>query len=132
MEAHMLRPGDLIPHFDVTDLHRRAVAYSTIWQRKNLVLITLPTSDSDEAFRNYVSQVTAQGPALTGDDTEWVITQDTVAGIPSPAVVVADRWGEIVHVGTGAQASELPPADEIVEWVTYVQHRCPECEGEAQ
>ena len=60
----MLRPGDLIPHFDVTNLQREAFAYSSIWQRKNLVLIALPASDSDGAFRNYVSQVTAQGPAF--------------------------------------------------------------------
>ena len=128
----MLQRGDLLPHFAVRTLDGDAMTYSTIWQRKNLVLIALPASDSDGAFRDYVSQVAAQGPALTGDDTEWVITRDTVAGIPSPAVIVADRWGEIVHIATGSQAGELPRAHELVEWVTYVRHQCPECEGEAK
>ena len=61
-----------------------------------------------------------------------MITRDTVSGIPSPAVIVADRWGEIVHIAAGSQAGELPQAHELVEWVTYVQHQCPECEGEAR
>jgi peroxiredoxin len=132
MEDGMLQPGDLVPHFEVTNLKGETVSYSTIWQRRNLVLIALPASDSGGTFGNYVSQVTAQGPSLTGDDTAWVITGDAVAGIPSPAVVVADRWGEIVHIARGSEAGELPPAHDVVEWVTYVQHQCPECEGEAK
>jgi hypothetical protein len=132
MEARMLRPGHLLPHFDVTNVQGENVVYSTIWQQRNLVLVSLPAVDPDGTFTNYVSQLTPRGPAATGDDTVWVITRDAVTGVPSPSVIVADRWGEVVHVGTGTQPSELPPADEIVDWVTYVQHQCPECEGEAK
>ena len=128
----MLRPGDPIPHFDVTNLHGEAVAYSTIWQHRNLVLITLPGVDPEGTFTDYASQVTAEGRPPTGAHTEWVVTRESVTGIPSPAVIVADRWGEIVHVATGSHARELPAAHELVEWVTYVQHRCPECEGESK
>ncbi len=128
----MLQRGDLIPHFDVTSLQGDTVSYSTLWQRRNLVLITVPASDPDGTFTHYVSQLSARGPASTAADTEWVITRDAVTGVPCPGVVVADRWGEVIHVATGSQASELPLADELVDWVTYVQHQCPECEGEAK
>lgn len=125
-------PGDLIPHFDVTDLEGRPVAYSTIWQRRNLVLVGIPASDPDGTFDHYVAQLAAEGPALTGEDTAWVITRDPVAGVPCPGVVVADRWGEVAHVAAGSQVRDLPAVGEIAEWVTYVQHQCPECQGETK
>ena len=126
----MLRPCDLVPHFDVTNLEGQAVTYSTIWQRRNLVLVTLPASDPDGAFSNYAGRVAADVP--TAGDTACVITRDVVTGIPSPGIVVADRWGEIVYVADGTQVAALPSTQELVEWVSYVQHRCPECEGEAK
>jgi hypothetical protein len=45
---------------------------------------------------------------------------------------VADRWGEIVYIAGGVQVAELPSPHELADWVSYVQHRCPECEGEAK
>lgn len=126
----MLRRGDLVPHFDVTTLEGEAVTYSTIWQRRNLVLVTLPATDPDGTFRNYADQIRAHFTAET--DTACVITREPAIGIPQPAVVVADRWGEIIYMATGAQAAEFPRPCELVEWVSYVRHQCPECEGEAR
>lgn len=127
----MLQPGDLMPHFDVTTIRGEQVAYSAIWQRRNLVLVTVPTSDPDGTFGGYISQL-ARGTASAADDTAWIITRDMVAGVPCPGVVVADRWGEVAHVASESQAGQLPLADEIVEWVTYLQHQCPECQGETK
>jgi hypothetical protein len=50
----MLRPGDLLPHFGVTDLYGKRVDYSSIWQRKNLVLVML--TDADLSSRSYAEQ----------------------------------------------------------------------------
>jgi peroxiredoxin len=127
----MLQRGDLVPHFEVTNLEGDTVSYSTIWQRRNLVLVSVPSTDPDGTFSQYVCQLRAEGPAVTRDDTEWVITRDRVAGIPCPAVVVADRWGEIALIAMGPQVADLPQRHEVAEWVTYVQHQCPECQGEA-
>jgi hypothetical protein len=44
-------------------------------------------------------------------------------------VLFADRWGEVVHVEATA---ELPAATALLEWLDYVERRCPECEGEAR
>ena len=128
----MLQPGDLVPHFEVTNLHGETVSYSTIWQRRNLVLIAVRASDPDGTFTTYVSSLSAGMPAAVAADTDCVITGDTVPGMPSPGVVVADRWGEIVHVARGSHVGELPPPQELWDWVDYVQRRCPECEGEAK
>jgi ABC-type Fe3+/spermidine/putrescine transport system ATPase subunit len=120
-----------VPHFEIRNLQGQEVRYSAIWQRRNLVLVTLPASDEDGSFRAYVSELT-QMAAQQVRGTELVITRDAVAGIPCPGVIIADRWGEIVQVATGSQVAQLPPAHEVVDWVTYVQHQCPECQGEAR
>ncbi len=126
----MLQPGDLLPHFEVTDLYGSRVDYSSIWQRKNLVLVML--SDTDPSSRPYADQLMARSRDLKKNDTEWVVTCDRIAGMPNPGAVVADRWGELMHVAHAPDVAHLPVPDELVEWVEYVQHRCPECEGEAR
>lgn len=126
----MLQPCDLVPHFDVTDLRGERVQYSSIWQRKNLVLVTLP--DADLPSRNYADSLMARVGGVNDGDTAYVVTRDHVAGIPCPGVVVADRWGEIAHVAQPSRAADLPTPDELVDWVHYLRHRCPECEGEAK
>jgi len=127
----MLQRGDLVPHFSLRTLEGLTVRYSTIWQRRNLVLITLPISDS-ETSRAYLSRLASENPALGGHETDYVITRDIVAGTPCPGVVVADRWGEIVHVVAGSDVADLPPPAELFEWVTYLQSQCPECQGETK
>jgi hypothetical protein len=126
----MLHTGDLLPHFELTDLYGCRVDYSSIWQRKNLVLVML--SDTDPSSRSYADQLMARGRDSKKNDTEWVVTCDRIAGMPNPGAVVADRWGELMHVAHAPDVAHLPVPDELVEWVDYVRHRCPECEGEAR
>lgn len=125
-----LKPGDLIPHFSVTDLDGRQVDYSSIWQRKQLVLVML--SDSGPSSHSYAEQLMARGREAHDDNTAWLVTGERIAGLPNPGAIVADRWGELMHVAQGTALADLPRPDELVEWADYVQHRCPECEGEAR
>jgi hypothetical protein len=127
----MFHKGELIPHIDVTTVDGGRFAYSDIWQRKNLVLVSLSPEESD-ANDEYLSQLTTQMSDLTGDDTACVITQTHIPGIPAPAVVVADRWGEIHHVTNTPRVEDLPTPQELVEWLRYIRCQCPECEGEAK
>jgi hypothetical protein len=127
----MLHAGDAVPHFEVTTLQGRKVEYSTIWQRRNLVLISVPPEDA-VSTRAYTLQLATELPAGSEHDTEWVVTRDIVAGLRRPGVLVADRWGEIVHVAAGPDVADLPRPDELSEWITYLQRQCPECEGEAK
>ncbi len=126
----MLQRGDQVPHFEVRDVDGHSIRYSTIWQRRNLVLLVVSAAYADSAVR-HIADLAATAPAF-GANTTVVITSDAVPGLDAPAVVVADRWGEIVYVTATADAADLPPARELLEWISYVETRCPECEGEAK
>jgi hypothetical protein len=129
--SEMLKTGDLLPHFNVITLGGERFVYSDIWQRKNLLLVSLSHADS-AGNAEYVSQLTSQMSALTGDDIVCVVTSDNIAGLPTPGVVVADRWGEIHHVAHAARIEDLTSPAGLVEWSRFIQHQCPECEGEAK
>ena len=120
-----------MPMFTVTNAVDGArVHYGDIWQRKNLVLVTASESDSTAAA--YTASIVAAAPRLASADATVIVTWNVVAGIPSPAVVVADRWGEIYYIINSGRAADLPSPDELLEWVGYVQNECPECQGEAR
>ena len=126
----MLQPRNLLPHFEVADLGGKRFQYSSIWQRKNLALVILP--DSDPQSRHYADRLMAKVRGLNDDDTEWVLTRGPVEGLPRCGVVVADQWGEIVHLADSSRVQDLPPAEDLIDWVRYLEYRCPECEGEAR
>jgi len=123
-----LQRGDQVPRFEVRNLQGEPFSYSTIWQRQNLVLVTVPEGIELSDPKGLAS--------LTRDfaarETVLVITRDRIAGLPSPGAIVADRWGEIVHVAAAPDVNDLPAASELIEWIDYVRIRCPECEGEAK
>jgi hypothetical protein len=127
----MLQKGELVPHFSVTTVEGERFDYSNIWQRKNLVLLSLPHEES-AGRANYLSELTTRMSELSANDYACVITEDSVSGLPSAGVVVADRWGEIHHVAHAARVEDLPSPDGLLEWLRYVQIQCPECEGEAK
>jgi peroxiredoxin len=127
----MLQRGDSVPHFDVNTNEDRRISYATIWQHRNLVLIVFPDVTC-AACDAYIAQLTAQIAAFAGQNSELVITRDPMPGIPSPSAVVADKWGEIVYVATASDVADLPSVQELVDWVSYLQTQCPECEGEAR
>ena len=125
----VLHSGDAVPHFDVTTVDGPVIRYAAIWQRRNLVLVTL---DSSEADNRYAAAVANNADEFARRAAECVITYDDIAGLRAPGVLVADRWGEVVYAVTGSAVSELPSPRELIEWLEYVEHRCPECEGEAR
>lgn len=125
----MLQPHDPVPHFVVADLDDRTVTYAAIWQHAHLLLVSLGNAVTpDDRLLGYVREIRA----LAADDLACVITRDSVPGLPSPGAIVADRWGEIVHVAPAADVWSLPSAENLAEWVAYLRIQCPECEGEAR
>jgi hypothetical protein len=123
----MLQRGDLVPHFNVRSIDGRAMAYSSIWQRRNLVLISLASHAC--VTDGYAACIAAA--SQDDQETVWIVTEDAVDGVPHPGVVVSDRWGEIVHIASASQDG-LPNVDELLEWVSFTRMRCPECEGETK
>jgi hypothetical protein len=120
-----------VPHFTVTRIDGTPAAYAGVWQLRNLLLVVLPDHPS-AAESDYLARLTARDSDWTSLDTACVITRDEVSGVPRPGVLVADRWGEIHLVAGAATVGELTPLDELVEWLRYISHKCPECEGEAR
>ena len=126
-----MQTGESVPHFDLNTLSGQRFSYASIWQYRSLVLVTLP-ADESEATRRYSSRLLARTAEFLAKNAECVVTRDHVSGLPSPGAVVADRWGEIIHVATAPDVDSLPSPDELLEWIDYLEKRCPECEGEAR
>ena len=124
-------PRDLLPMFTVTNaIDGALVRYQDVWQRKNLLLVMAPENDPTAA--EYRKALIEAATTLAAEDTTFVVTSNTIPGIPSPGVVVADRWGEIYYVKSAGRAADLPTLDDLAEWLRYVQNECPECQGEAR
>jgi len=49
-------------------------------------------------------------------------------GLAVPAIVVADRFGEIWAAWQGGDAHALPDSEEIVAWLEFIERQCPECD----
>jgi hypothetical protein len=123
----MLQPHDSVPHFRVKTIGGEFFSYDAIWQRKNLVLVVLT-----DAGGTYGSSVAARSAEFRQHETECVVTLDEIPGLAAPGLLIADRWGEIVFVKAAPLSTDLPAVEELMEWVGYLQRRCPECEGEAR
>ena len=129
--ASLLRAGDLVPHFSVVDAAGRRVSYrDAAWQRRELVLITLPPGAGIAAGSpaGRLAEWGRQAPA----EVAVIVTADPVPGMPSCGFAVADRWGEIAVVQPSASPAALPSPEQLAEWVSYVQRQCPECQGETR
>jgi hypothetical protein len=104
--------------------------YQDVWQRRNLVLVL--AAENDPTAAEYTKALIEAVPSLPANDTTFVVTSDAIRGIPSPGVVIADRWGEIYYVKGAGRAADLPTPSALGEWLRYVQNECPECQGEAR
>src|ERR671922_1572149 len=107
-----------VPHFDVTTLDGQRVRYDEIWQRRNLVLLVVSPHEREAAAR-YASQIDGRRREFEDAETTIVMTTDAVPGFAPPRVVIADRWGEILHIGSSpsGEVSQLPNVDEVLSWV---------------
>lgn len=121
MGGMALQRGGALPHFEVTTTGGARVRYADIWQRQPLVLVSTP---ADDAGTKYVSRVAAREPDVSARDARLVTTHDAIAGLPQPAALVADEWGEIAFISHGG---DLPDPEELVDWLDHVRHQCPEC-----
>ena len=119
----MLHKGDQVPHFTVHDVRGPVVSYKDVWQRKNLLFLSLP-SEPPGNIGDYLAALDARLTELTAHDTAVVITNEFVEGLPCPGAVVADRYGAIHWTAEAASVDEMPNPTELIEWLRYVQMRC--------
>jgi choline dehydrogenase-like flavoprotein len=117
-----------MPHFDVTTLDGQHVQYDDIWQRRNLVLVLVSPQERD-AGAWYALQLQARRDEFEREETTVVVTTDGVPKLPTPAALVADRWGEILYLETASsgQTFRVPDVNELLSWVHFIEIQCPEC-----
>jgi hypothetical protein len=117
-----------VPHFDVMTIDGQHVHYDDIWQRRNLVLVLVASQDR-EAGARYASQLHARQAEFDREESTVVVTTEAVPKLTAPAVLVADRWGEIVFLETasGGRTFRWPDVDQLSSWVHFVEIQCPEC-----
>ena len=125
-----IRAHDVMPMFTATNADGTLVRYDDIWQRKNLLLVSLPPDDPTAAA--YATSLSVLELDLAAYDAVLLVTTTRVEGVPSPGVVVADRWGEVYYVQEADRAAGLPAPDELTDWLRFVRNECPECQGETR
>lgn len=127
-----LARGARVPHIRVRQLDGTPFDSDAIWQRRNLLLVALGAVPDGDGTPAWLAALEAVRPACAAHEAVVVVTRDAVPGLAAPGVVVADRWGEVVFAETAATVAALPSAATLVEWLRFVDHACPECEGEAR
>lgn len=134
-ERPSLERGARLPTLRVRRTDGAMFDDAEVWQRRNLLLVRVPADDalvSDEDAARWLRALDQARPDLQRYEAAVVVTRDDVAGLSAPGVVVADRWGEVQFVALAARTAELPDVATLMEWLRFVDHACPECEGEAR
>lgn len=49
-------------------------------------------------------------------------------GAPATVVYITDRFGEIASVHPEVSGKQLPPVEDVLKTLEFINHRCPECE----
>lgn len=117
----MFEPRARVPHFLVRAVDGNQVDYRSIWQTHNLLLVCLDATQDSAPFAAVAGDLGARQRELETLQSRLVVTREIVAGTPRPGVVVADRWGDIYAT---IDASSLRDADDLLEWVAFVQKKC--------
>lgn len=122
-----LRPGDLVSHFEGVTLEGRDVPHEELWQHRNVVLFVVPT-ELGTAASSYLTALEGRLSELKPSDTSLVLSRHAIDGVPMNTLVIADRWGEVVHLSQlGSDPTGWPSIDGVVEWVEFIRVKCPEC-----
>lgn len=146
--------GRTILPFTLPDSDGQLVRSWSYRQRRNLVLffhhgascatcraLLHDLARSLEAFRDEEAVIFPIGPDLPAEagvlaralSCAFPLLSDpagTIAaqhGIEAPAVLVADRFGEIWAAWAGGAGHELPDVPEMIRWLEFIEVQCPEC-----
>jgi hypothetical protein len=121
-----VNPGDLLTPFESATVNGAVVPHGHLWQHRNVVLFVLPDK-LDVARTSYLEKLDRRLHELKPPDTSLVIAH-RIDGVPPNTIVITDRWGEVVHIAPlESDVSVWPAIDDIIEWVSFIRMKCPEC-----
>jgi peroxiredoxin len=102
-------------------LQELATLVDTFSQEETVVLAVGPDQLAEN--QQLADQIGHPFPLLS-DSTEQTVAQQE---LDIPALVIADRWGEIWAAWVGEPDHRLPSGQEILQWLVFIEAQCPEC-----
>jgi peroxiredoxin len=149
----ILRRGRVVPTFTLPDTAGAPVRRTTYRDKKNLVLVFLPSAEDDgaraylralaqgyEALRAETGEVLA---ILRGDraalaearrelalpypllhDADGAATARFLPPMARAGVFVTDRYGELYFAAPAADTTSLPPIAELQAWLEAIDRQC--------
>jgi hypothetical protein len=151
------RRGELLPAFPRTKGDRSAGFVERYRGQRNLVIVFAadigeesPVSGLLQQLRLRAAELTAElaqvlvivtSPQMAarhgsigfptlldeGGQIHRALVAGDAAGRLGPAVFVTDRFREIFAAYLPGQGSKLPGAQEILDWLVFINIQCPEC-----
>jgi len=106
-------------------LVRLAAASADIGEWDGRVIVVVPASP-DQAI--HIADDVANHFTILADPDHTLAAR---LGISTPALVIADQYGDIHHAAPAGDAHHHPDPAEVVDWLRYLAIQCPECQGEA-
>lgn len=103
----------------------RDVYVSDFRSRRNVVLIF--PGDRRDVATTIIEQL-AHNPTLAEEEAVLLVASSADArrlyDAPMSALFISDRYGEIFF--SVRHPDPLPDADEVLKWLEFINHQCPE------
>ena len=90
-----------MPHFDVATVDGRRVRYADLWQHRHLIGVSVGAAPHPGLMR-LGRNLLARASEFEKVDASLVISAETIAGLPSPGVIVADRCPILMSCSNGS------------------------------
>jgi peroxiredoxin len=152
----ILQPGQMMPDFSLPSTMGKPFRISFFRNRANLVLVFCGTSYEDEIGRllsslneaapeisrenSYIAAIlpvsldrageivdkySLNFPILADEDGN-ILYECIHVNHPGFELYIIDRYGEIASVERVETAGHFPKAEEILDWVRFLEIQCPE------
>lgn len=153
MSSSVLKKGDVLPSFTLPEASGEPLDTWAFYGRRNLVIVFVSDIGAGEV-RKFFDELDPASYEIRAQETEILtivrkpLPETAEAGRTlgwpgriladergevfrrhNPAeplgVLVADRFGEI-YWEAGGPRQPVPPVDEILSWLRFIQSQCPE------
>lgn len=125
--ASAITPGARLPRLSLSDVLTGGSATLARDGRSSHAILAL--HQGCRPCAEYARELARDGAGFADWDCRLLRTED--AGVVTPAVILADPWGEVAAVLGAGPEHAFPSLTELLEWARHLATRCPECEGEA-